>query len=133
MFLYYIKELKNRLFLISLTWFSSFICSYFYKENILFLCIKPSLHYFQDSAFYFISTDLTEVFYTYLNLMYFVSNNLTFILLIYQIFSFLHLGLTLKEYKKLKFIIIVSLYLWVFYLVYINNYYFLFYVNSYSD
>ena len=66
MFLYYIKEIKNRLFLLSLTWVSTFVCSYPYKENILFLCVKPSLYYFKDSSFYFISTDLTEIFYTYL-------------------------------------------------------------------
>lgn len=123
MFIYYIKEIKNRLLLISLTWISTLVCSYYYKENILFLCIKPSLCYFKDSSFYFISTNLTEVFYTYLKLMYFISNNLTFILLVYHILIFLHLGLTSKEYKKIKFIISTSFFLWVFYILYINNYF----------
>jgi len=124
MFIYYIKEIKNRLFLLSLTWVSTLICSYYYKENILFLCIKPSLFYFKDSSFYFIFTNLTEVFYTYLNLMYFIANNLTCILLIYHILIFLHLGLTLKEYKKFKFIILSSFFSWVFYILYINSYVF---------
>jgi len=123
MFLYYIKEIKNRLFLLSLTWVSTFVCSYPYKENILFLCVKPSLYYFKDSSFYFISTDLTEIFYTYLDLMYFIANNLTSISLIYHILIFLHLGLTLKEYNKFKFIISISFVLWIFYISYINNYF----------
>ena len=123
MFLHYIKEIKNRSFLISLTWVSTFICSYSYKENILFLCVKPSLYYFKDSSFYFISTNLTEIFYTYLDLMYFIANNLTFILLIYHILIFLHLGLTSKEYNKFKSIILISFALWVFYILYINNYF----------
>ena len=122
MFLYYIKEIKNRLILISLTWFSTLLCSYFYKENLLFLCIKPSFQYFKESSFYFISTNLTEVFYTYLNLIYFISNNLTCILIVYHLLIFLNLGLTLKEYKKFKFIISTSFILWLFYITYINNY-----------
>lgn len=123
MFFNYIKEIKNRFCLIVLAWVLTFLFSYVYKETLLFLCLKPSLHYFQESSFYFISTNLTEIFYTYLNLMYFISNNFAFILIIYHLVLFITPGLTKLEYNKLKLLIFMSFLIWLFFLLFLNNYF----------
>jgi hypothetical protein len=60
----YLSEAKQTVF-ISFTWLSCFLVGYFYKETLLFVFVQPQMY--QDtgtspSAFYFIFTDVTEIF-----------------------------------------------------------------------
>ena len=83
MLLYYFSELKNRIILLILCWLSSFCTCYSYKEILLFLFIKPSLNLTSKfNKIYFISTNITEIFNTYINLAIFISNQIVFVLLI---------------------------------------------------
>ena len=67
----YYLEIKNRFLLLSLTWVSTILVSYFYKEILLFISIKPSICNNNSIIFYFIFTDVKEVFSVYIKLIFF--------------------------------------------------------------
>lgn len=100
----YFIEIQNRLILLYITWFSIVLISYFYKETILFLVIKPSLNV-NDSfeTFYFIFTNALEVLSVYLKLIKFLSFQIFFIYFIYHIYIFLSPALFCSEYFYLRF------------------------------
>lgn len=114
MFLHkYYLEIKNRFFLVLLSWsFTLIVCSA-YKEALLFLVIKSTssvINFSENSIqLYFIFTDVKELFYVYFKLIFVIANQLCMVLLFYQIFMFFYLGLYIKEYKKLKIVLKFSL------------------------
>ena len=110
----YYLEIKNRLFLLFITWiFVSMIC-YLYKETILFLLIDSS-SYLQtlNEEPYFIFTDISEIFYVYLQLTFFISNQIAIVMLFYHTLLFLSSGLYQFEYKKLQFAFKVFTFSWL--------------------
>ena len=121
MFLYYIKEIRNRSYFLIITWISTIFISYSYKEKILFLCLKPNLQYFKTDSFYFIFTDLTEIFTTYLELCYFVTNQFFLIKLIYHLIIFISPGLYKFEYKKLTNLILLNFFFFGIFFLILNN------------
>lgn len=103
----YLIETKNRLLLIILSGFSSFIAGYAYKEILLFLFIQPSSLIVNPltskSIFYFIFTDVTEIFLIYLKLSYFLSIQILILAIIYQMFLFFSPAFYKKEFCNLRF------------------------------
>lgn len=121
MLLYYFSELKNRIILLILCWLSSFFTCYYYKEVLLFLFIKPSLNLTSKfNKIYFISTNITEIFNTYINLAIFISNQIIFILLIKHFIFFIMPGLYKYEINTLKKVVLI-------YLIFLINSILLFY------
>jgi len=110
----YYEETKNRFLLTFFAWISCLGTSYYYKETILFILINSS-NLFLDSNEkpYFIFTNVTEVFYVYVELILFISNQITVIMLTYQVLMFLSLGLYRFELKKIKFLFQNFLLTWV--------------------
>lgn len=110
----YYEELKNRTFLSLSCWiFVTLIC-YFYKETILFLLINSSS--FAGNAQeepYFIFTDISEIFYVYLQLTFFISNQVMILMILYHSLLFLSSGLYKAEYKKLQFAFKVGIVSWI--------------------
>lgn len=99
----YYLEVKNRLFLLLITWSFVSITCYLYKETILFLLTDLSSHLRTlDKEPYFIFTDISEIFYVYLQLTFFISNQIMLIMLFYHSLLFLSSGLYKFEYKKLQ-------------------------------
>jgi sec-independent protein translocase protein TatC len=98
----YLYEIKNRLLLIGISWTSNVIISYNYKDTLLYLSIKPSLFLYKTNTFYFIYTDLSEPFYTYIQLVFLISNQILLFYFIYQIFMFITPGLYIFEYNILN-------------------------------
>nr|QDA21762.1 Sec-Y independent transporter protein [Proschkinia sp. SZCZR1824] len=103
----YFFELKNRLLLLLITFFSVFFTSYFYKEILLFLFFESEL-----LTDYFIFTDVSEIFLVYLELCGFFSVHFTLMAASYQIFNFSTYGLFISEYKYLKLVFKVAFILW---------------------
>ena len=93
MILKFYNEIKNRTSLIFLSWFSSFIACYTYRETILFLTIKNIRNTNKNNSLYLISTNITEIFSNYFKLAYFISIQFTIIIILYQITIFLSPGL----------------------------------------
>lgn len=62
---------------------------------------------------YFIFTDISEVFYVYLQLTFFVSNQIALLMLFYHSIIFLSSGLYKSEYEKLQFAFKVYILSWI--------------------
>ena len=120
MILYYYFEVRNRFLLILLTWIFTVIISYNYKEILLFSFIQSSFTFFKTSTVYFIFTNLTEVFSTYLQLIYFISNQIVVFFILYHILLYVAPGLYNYEYKNLKFIFILISIFWCLSILFLN-------------
>ena len=100
-----------------LTFFAWVFClstCYYYKEIILFILINSSnLFINSNEKPYFIFTNVTEVFHVYFELILFISNQITVIMLMYQILMFLSLGLYKFELKRIKSLFQIFLLTWV--------------------
>lgn len=107
----YIVEIKNRIFLIILAWIFLILVSYCYKETILFTVVKPNLN--SSQVFYFITINITDTIYVYLQLTYFVSFQLTCFFTIYHLFKFLTPALYRKEYNIFIIFIIFTACYWL--------------------
>src|SRR6478672_4876203 len=117
----YALEIKNRLILTFLTWLSLIIVSYLYKETLLFLVLQPN-KLFESSAnsFYFIFTNVTEIFSVYVQLAFFLSTQIGFIYFIYHCFNFLNLALFSWEYYLSSVFLKLSFIVWCFSIILAN-------------
>ena len=107
----YYLELKNRFLLILSCWvFTTLIC-YFYKDSLLFFLINFN-EINECNKPYFIFTDISEVFYVYLNIIFFISNQIGLGLALYHLFVFLMLGLYKNELTKVKLLFKTFLITW---------------------
>lgn len=113
MFFSLFREFRNRCVLITLTWFWTFITCYFYKEITLFKIVSPYLTFFKNNSFYFIFTNITELFSTYLQLSIFLANQFLIVFLIYHFLIFLFPGLYKSEAKCLKTLLKLNLICWI--------------------
>jgi sec-independent protein translocase protein TatC len=108
----YYLEIKNRLFLLATTWsFMSILC-YFYKEALLFMLINSTKNLLGASS-YFIFTDVSEIFYVYIQLTFFISNQVTVLMFFYHLLVFLALGLYQFEFNELKFTFQIFIITWL--------------------
>lgn len=118
----YYVEIKNRFFLLILTWIFTFFVCYTYKEVLLFLCLtRVDLFYNVNTVFYFIFTDVKEVFSVYLKLIFFISKQIMIFNFVFQSLAFISLGLYKFEYRYLKFIFYSSVFFWFFCFLLLNK------------
>jgi sec-independent protein translocase protein TatC len=111
----YFIEIRNRLILVFFAIIGVLFISYFYKETLLFLLLKPSLtNNLNFKLFYFIFTDVTEIFSVYLKIISFIIAQVFLIVSIFQIFSFLCLALFTKEYLFLAKLLKMCFAVWCF-------------------
>jgi sec-independent protein translocase protein TatC len=119
----YIKEIKNRFILISVLSFSCFVMFYAYKEIILFLILKIfQKSFFNVSNFNFLSTNITEIFLTYINLIKFFSLQVISGFCLYHFFIFFAPALSQIEYNHCKSFFFNFVGAW-FLAVILNNYF----------
>ena len=111
----YYTEIKNRIMLLLFAWAFFFLICYCFKESLLFIFIDSNKYYknINDTP-YFIFTNVDEIFYVYLRLVIFVTNQVVGFMLIYHCSMFLILGLYSSEYAKLKLVITVFISTWFF-------------------
>ena len=108
----HITELQNRIILLTFCWVSIFTITYFYKEIFFFEILKINSSKTNTEFNYFIVTNITELFTTYLKLSYFISNQ---IICVYVLINFLYFaspGLYKNEYKFLLFFIKLVIVFW---------------------
>lgn len=98
----YLFEIKNRLSLLVLLWLFVGLVCYYYKEVLLFSLIK-SFICLNSELFYFIFTNVTEVFSAYFTIISFISFQVACWYLIYHIFVFLSPALFSNEHQYLDF------------------------------
>lgn len=122
MFYTYFTEIKNRIFLVVNSCVLTMLICYVYKKILLFLLVKINFKLYKLKVFYFITTNLTEVFSVCLQLISFVSFQLTTLLAIYHLVAFLTPGLFKFEYKILKLIINLCCLLCCFSIIFLHVY-----------
>lgn len=100
----YYLEIKNRFILITVSWIFTITICYLYKESLLFILIDSNNFLIETPEKpYFIFTNITEVFYVYIELSLFISNQIGLLGFCYHTLMFLSLGLYRFEFIKLKF------------------------------
>ena len=109
LFFNYLTEIKNRFFFIFLSWLSVFIVSYWYKETLIFLLVRLSVDESELIFFYFIATNLTDIFKVYVEISYLISFQVCVLIILYNVFMFFTPAFFVYEYKKIKLLLAVSL------------------------
>jgi len=117
----YFLEIKNRILLLLLTWGSTIFTSYIYKKSLLFLLIKPNFYMLNPVPIYFIYTNVTDIFSTYIQLIIFIGNQILMISFFYHILIFLSPGLYDLEYNYLKLIIFAGIFFWCLSIIILNK------------
>lgn len=117
----YYVEVKNRLLLLGLTWVSVILVSYFFKEVLLFSVTKQNKNFLSYEVFYFIFTDVTEIFYAYIILILFFGTQIFFWYSCYHTLIFISLGLYKYEYEYLVFIFKTSVFIYIFSIIVFNK------------
>lgn len=109
----YLLEIKNRLFILLVTYLSTIVITYYYKEVLLFLIVQPNyVNNKKSTLFYFIFTDVTEIFSIYIKLLIFVSFQILIVFILYHIFVFLSPAFLQTEYKYFKMLIKIIILVW---------------------
>lgn len=110
----YYLEIKNRIILLFITWISLLTVCYYFKEPLLFIFINSNKYYNNINDMpYFIFTDVSEIFYVYLYLIFFIANQITILMLFYHSLMFLALGLYNSEYTRLQSIFKIFMITWL--------------------
>jgi sec-independent protein translocase protein TatC len=119
----YYVEIKNRLLLLGLAWVSVVLVSYIFKEVLLFLITKQNSDFvsYTEEIFYFIFTEVTEIFYAYIMLIFFFGTQTFFLYFFYHILIFISLGLYKYEYKYLIFIFKTGILIYIFSVIIFNK------------
>lgn len=119
----YYLEIKNRLLLLALSWVSAILVSYCFKEVLLFSITKHNTYssYYAEEMFYFIFTDVTEVFSVYITLIFFLGNQILVAYALYHLLMFIALGLYKSEYNYLTFVFKTSMFFFFLSVVVFNK------------
>lgn len=120
----HLLEIKYRIFFSFIAWSFMLINCYYFKESLLYIFIQLSSKNGNDNIFHFLTTNITEVFMTYIYLSYFLTNQLIIIFFCYQIFIFISPGLYTFEYRYLKRILSIITFFWVIFIIVLNCYIF---------
>lgn len=117
----YLSEIKHRILFCLIAWSFLIINCYYFKETLLYLFIKLNLTYDFFNSFYFLTTNVTEIFIVYIRLSYFVTNQVITVFICYQIYAFIAKGLYQFEHLYLKIIIKIIFFSWIFFLFILNS------------
>lgn len=118
----YLQEIKIRLFLLFLTWLFTVLISYAYKEVLLCVILQVTENY--NSDFYFIFTNVTEIFSVYIKLITFLGNQILFLYLFYHLFGFFSPALFKTEYNFIDLVMKLILTMFLLSLL-LFNYFFI--------
>lgn len=106
-----------------LSWISAILVSYCFKEVLLFTVVKHNMYVSNSTLdmFYFIFTDVTEVFSVYITLIFFLSNQIIILFTLYHLLMFVALGLYKSEYNSVMFVSKTSMFFFFFSVIVFNK------------
>ena len=110
----YLNEILNRISIIFFAWFNCVIISYYYKETLVYIYVKPGNFLYGNKPIYFIYSSLNELFYTYFKIIFLTVNIFVTIFLVFQTLLFVTPGLRLNEYKFIRNVCILSITFYLF-------------------
>lgn len=117
-------ELKRRLIYVLIVFFISFLCSYYFVEDIYKFLLQPLVSQWGNRDRLMIYTNLAEIFFSYLSLAYYVSMCITIPFCLCQIYIFIAPGLYKNEKRHIFPFLISSPILFMLGAVFV--YYFIF-------
>lgn len=117
----YLLEIKYRILFCLVAWNFVIINCYYFKEILLYVFIKPSLKFYHNYTPWFLTTNVTEIFSTYIELCLFLANQLIIPFIGYQFFSYFSNGLYTFEYDYFKKILIKLIFCWIFFVFLLNK------------
>lgn len=120
----YLLEIKYRILFSVIAWCFIMVNCYYFKETLLYVFMEFSFKSSNSNLLYFLTTNVAEVFITYIELSYYIASYITLIFIYYQIFVFLSAGLYVFEYVYFKTILNVTTVLWVVFIIILNNFIF---------
>ena len=122
----YLLEVRNRVGLIIFAWVLTFFICYHYKQTLLFLFAKPLVRVYseEDVYNYFIATNLTDIFSSYVLISFFIGNQLTLFFAGSQLLIFFSPALYNYEYRRLRNVCLFSFLLWLLNILILNNFMF---------
>lgn len=124
MFYNYWLEIKYRIFFSIICWGFIAINCYYLKEILLYVFVEFTLKLNSYTLLYFLTTDVIEVFIFYLQLSYYVANQIAVMFFYYHIFVFFSTGLRLFEYIYFKRIAKILSISWLTFIYFLNNFIF---------
>jgi len=101
--LLYLREVQNRIFVLSFCWLFTFILIYTYKEILFFEILELTTSKSFPTLSIFIFTNVMEIFQAYIHLAIFLCNQILFLFSFYNFLAFLGPGLYYNEYKHICF------------------------------
>lgn len=113
----YLLEIKYRILFSIIAWNFLIINCYCFKETLLYFIMATS----STNSVYFLTTDVTEVFLTYVQLSLYVAKQVTIVFIYFQTFTFLSTGLYMFEYIYLKNIAIIVFVGWLICIFVLNS------------
>ena len=97
------KEFKYRIMYVLLSGILTFSVAYIYSLELFYFFAKPLIHLnIEDFEYSLIYTDITEAFFTYLNISIYISILVSILLLIHHLIYFLIPGLYYTEAQFIK-------------------------------
>ena len=105
----YFLEIYKRLLVLLLTWILNFLVLYFYKEEIVYLLGQHQ----QNNFPYFISTNLTEIFFVFIKLSFFLAFYFLYPILLIQLALFFIPALYRYEFLIIRNLFFVSIFLYI--------------------
>jgi hypothetical protein len=119
----YFKELKCRLILTFYSYIFSLIICYYYKE-ILYLILLTIPIFKNNFKFYFVFTNIVELFLMYYKLIKFCSFQILIYYLTYHSFNFLMLAFRKTEFLYIKYFLNSLIFIWLTINILYNFYFF---------
>ena len=98
----FVVEIKNRSFLLFLSWLSLFLVFYYYKLICVLLIVFLNSEFLNQTIHYFIFTSVSEMFIIYINLCIFLTQSIFMYIVLYHLICYVAGGLFKKEYLMLK-------------------------------
>jgi sec-independent protein translocase protein TatC len=105
----YFLELRNKFILLLVTFLSTLMVCYYYKDALLFLITQMHLN---DTNLYFIFTNVTELFSIYLQIVSFFTVQVIIWYFFYHLFFFLATALYTYEFKFISFVFGSGTFFW---------------------
>ena len=112
LFIFYLKEVKYRIFYCILSFFFNFLVWFFFAKELLFVIVKPLLQINKTSTFsYFIFTNMTDVLSVYIKIAFILGIVITVPVIFFQLWFFLVQGLYNYEKNYLFIFIIIFIFI----------------------
>lgn len=109
----YLLEIKYRIFCSIAAWCFMMLNCYYSKETLLYCIMGFSVKSSNMDLPFFLTTDVAEVFVAYIQLSYYVSNQIIIIFIFCQTFAFFSAGLYIFEYIYLKTVTVFTVFFWM--------------------